>query len=173
MYLLPFSTFQVQTDLPLETVVERAFAHIRPRSLFDNPFRARSHPFEGSVSREGFRVTPVTKWYERQTSSVARGRFVQTPTGVRVEVRLGVRWTLWVLLGLLLAFVLLGIGSRAMGESVRSQALLGPVFLGFFLYGTTLMRFRREEGPARKAIEAWFVAPVHRDDPFHRPPPIG
>jgi len=171
---LPVSSFSFQTDLPLERIVERATSQVEPFRWLANPFRRRTHPFHGRVGRDGFKVSPTNHWYQHQSLNVAVGRFVQTPTGVRVDVRFRLKGAITAFFGILVAALLLGAWAQAEGHPSTDMHTFGfPLLMLAFLYVTTMVRFNHEEGPARAVIQAWFGANVRQDATFYRPPPIG
>jgi hypothetical protein len=170
---IPFTSFSFQTDLPLEAIAERAASQVEPSGLLA-AFRRIKAPFRGHVSRAGFKVKPSRTWLQHQSMNVAEGRFTQTPSGVRVDVRFRLSWVMWAVFGTLAAAFLLGVWAQWQSDAPLNLQTVGLQLLVLaFLYVTTLMRFNREVGPASAAIQAWFGTTVRPDAGFQRPPPLG
>ncbi len=160
MRWLPSASFSFQTDLPLETIVELATSQVEPSSLLAI-FHRLTRPFRGRVGRAGFKVKPARTWLQHQSLNVAEGRFVQTPSGVRVDVVFRLSWMMWGLFGLLAAGFGVGVWAQWQSGADPNFKTAGlQLFVLAFLYVTTLMRFNREVGPARAAILAWFGSNV-------------
>jgi hypothetical protein len=157
---IPSASFSFQTDLPLEAIVERATSQVEPSGLLAI-FRRIVRPFRGRVGRAGFKVKPARTWLQHQSLNVAEGRFVQTPSGVRVDVVFRLSWLMWGLFGLLASAFLVGVWAQwQIGAAPNLQTGGLQLSVLAFLYVTTLMRFNRELDPARAAIQAWFGSNV-------------
>ena len=83
MKLWPSDSFEIQTSMSIEEIIERLEAEIEP-SGFSHQHKA----FQGEISREGFKITRFLR-YPNAFLPIVRGTFKPGQSGVSVAIKMG------------------------------------------------------------------------------------
>jgi len=83
MKLWPSDSFEIQTSMSIEEIIERLEAEIEP-SGFSHQHKA----FQGEISREGFKITRFLR-YHNSFIPIVRGTFKPGQSGVTVAIKMG------------------------------------------------------------------------------------
>jgi hypothetical protein len=150
---MPFYSFQIDTALPRQDVVERVRTLIYgEKSMPSNPA-----PFVGSVDRESFKLRRVIR-YRNSFLPTISGKIHHSPTGTRVNVVMFMHPFVTVFMAFWLSIVAWSIG-LTLGSPNPSIAL-GPGAMFLFGLGLTCGGFFPEAFKARRLLLAALADPA-------------
>jgi hypothetical protein len=150
---MPFYSFQIDTALPRQDVVERIRTLINgEKSMPSNPA-----PFSGSVDRESFKLHRVIR-YRNSFLPAISGKIDHSPTGTRVSVMMFMHPFVAVFMAFWLSMVALFLGIT-LGSSSPSIAL-GPGAMLLFGLALTCGGFFPEAFKAKRLLLAALADPV-------------
>jgi hypothetical protein len=86
MKIWPYDSFEIETSMTLDEVVNKLEAKTEPKSWFPS-FFGDHRPFQGEVSREGFKIIGSIR-YHNSFLPVVRGSFKQGLSGITVTIKM-------------------------------------------------------------------------------------
>jgi hypothetical protein len=85
MAFIPYNRFVIETPLPVEKVMEKLLQVVQPKKFWPNPFSDDRKQFEGTVSKDGFRVVRNI-YYLNSFIPFIKGRFDSSDGGTRIII---------------------------------------------------------------------------------------
>lgn len=103
MAFIPYTRFIIETTLPVEKVMEILLQVVQPKKFWPNPFSADRKQFEGTVSKDGFRVVRNI-YYLNSFIPFIRGRFDSSDSGTRIIITMATHPFVVLIFALVLGF---------------------------------------------------------------------
>lgn len=100
VHLLPRDRFVIQTSDPLQTVMERLAAQIEPPQTFRSPYDLNHAPYQGSVSKAGFKMSRILIGRPNASEPYIQGRFETFGGGTVIHLTLTPHLSVLIFLGL-------------------------------------------------------------------------
>ncbi len=150
--LIPYKSIVITTSLPLNDAVTVLFKAVSPKKRWYQFSLSRSGKFEGTVSREGFKIERAIN-YRNSFLPILHGTFRPDVTGTRIEVTM--KMHPFVLLfsvfwfGAVLSGFVLGIIGSFASDHIPFEVLIGAGTMLVAFYLMTILGFGFE---AKKAI---------------------
>lgn len=88
VHLLPRDRFVIQTPDPLQTVMERLEVQIEPPQTFRSPYDLNHAPYQGSVSKAGFKMSRIPIGRPNASEPYIKGRFETFSGGTVIHLTL-------------------------------------------------------------------------------------
>jgi len=163
--LIPYESFSIDTTLTTDEVVRLVSGAIAQPRSWPRTWRKADREFEGSVSSSGFTISRAIR-YRNSFLPYLYGKFVQTPHGVRVVVRmmihpLVIAFSL-VWCGFVGGFLLLAL-LQALSSGRLDQSILIPTSMLFFYCLMVFVGYGTEEEKAEQFLKRLFE--LHRRCP--------
>ena len=89
MAFIPYNQFVIETSLPAEKVMEKLLQVVQPKKFWPNPFSDDRKQFEGTVSKDGFRVVRNI-YYLNSFIPFIKGRFNSSDSGTRITITMSI-----------------------------------------------------------------------------------
>jgi hypothetical protein len=130
MKFLPHDSYEIQTSLTLDTVVDLLKQKVEPRKWLRF---SRSHqPFEGEVSGNGFTIHRIIH-HVNSFLPIIQGTFEQNDNGIKILVRMRLHRFVSAFMCVWFGGLTIGILGLATAKTEPSAVLLIP--LGMLLFG--------------------------------------
>lgn len=88
VHLLPRDRFVIQTSEPLQTVMERLEALIEPPKAFRSTYDLNHAPYQGTVSKSGFKMSRIPIGRPNASEPYIKGRFETFGGGTAIHITL-------------------------------------------------------------------------------------
>jgi hypothetical protein len=168
MKILPYETFQIQTSLPLDGIVDLMRQNVEPKKWLRF---SRSHKlFEGDVSSAGFKIMRIIH-YRNSFLPVIQGTFEQGDEGTRINIRMRLHQLVMAFMcfwfgGVGIA-MLVTAGGLFTGKTEHSLVLLIPIGMFLFGWGLTSISFWIEVKKARRLLSNILQETRQENQPIH------
>jgi hypothetical protein len=138
MKFLPYDKFEIETTMSPEAFVAALNSQVEPKRLFR--MSSNHLPFQGDISRDGFRITRIIH-YRNSFLPIVSGKYFPGPSGIVVEIWMGLHPL--VIVFMCVWFGGVGFGAFAMLSGlVTGQVQASPILLipfGMLLFGWALV----------------------------------
>jgi len=152
MAFIPYNQFVIETPLPADEVMLKLSQVIQRKKFWPNPFSNDRKEYEGTISKDGFRVARNIYYLNSFIPSI-KGRFDSSDSGTRIIIAMAIHPLVVVAFALVFAFFGYFLFTFLMELISGSIVILGCLALA---YTFCTLAFKREAALDRKFLVKLF-----------------
>ncbi len=148
MAFIPYTCFVIETPLTPEKVIVKFQQMIQPKNFWPNPFSGDRKQFEGTISKEGFRVVRNI-YYLNSFIPLIKGRFDSSGSGGKIVITMSIHPLVVLTFALVFAFFGYFFFTFLMELIPGILAISGGLGLGYVI---CTLAFKRESAVDRNFL---------------------
>jgi hypothetical protein len=153
MTFIPYYRFVIETSLSAEKVMEKLQQVIQPKKFWPHPFSDDRKQFEGTISKDGFRVVRNI-YYLNSFIPFIKGRFDSSDSGTRIIITMSIHPLVVLTFALVFAFFGYFFFTFLMELISGIFVISGCLALG---YAVCAFAFKRESAVDRNFLVKMFL----------------